>query len=176
MNHKSLILAGRWKERGIVWLCVSGKGSFQNSPQLRDFAGQMLKEGEKHFVIDLEGCPVMDSTFMGTLTGIARQVCLVEDGKLEVINANSRNRQLIQSLGLDQIFDLDVEGKAWSSEKRAVAKQLDESLLPVDLTKKEKTEMVLEAHQELAEADQSNVPRFKDVIEYLRKELKEAEA
>ena len=28
MNKKSLILAGRWKDRGVVWLRINGKGSF----------------------------------------------------------------------------------------------------------------------------------------------------
>ncbi|MEM0897630.1 MAG: STAS domain-containing protein [Verrucomicrobiota bacterium] len=174
MNSKSLILAGQWTDRGVVWLRVNGKGSFQNSPQLRDFALQMLEKGEKHFVIDLESCPVMDSTFMGTLTGIARRLFAVENGKLEVINANTRNTQLIQSLGLDQIFDLDTEGTHWTDEREAVSRQLGEKLEPKDLSKRERTELVLEAHQELSDADASNVPRFNDVIEYLHKELEEA--
>ena len=176
MNKKSLILAGRWKDRGLVWLRINGKGSFQNSPELRDFVVQMLEEGEAHFVIDLEECPVMDSTFMGTLTGIARRLFRIEGGRLEVVNANPRNKNLMQSLGLDQIFDLDTDGKSWSSEREAISRQLQEQVAPVELSKKEQTEFVLKAHEQLAEADDSNVPRFKDVIDYLRKELREAEA
>ena len=69
MNSQTFIQVG-FNER-TVWVRVSGRGSFQNSGPLKDFAKEMLARGYKSFVIDLGECPVMDSTFMGTLAGIA---------------------------------------------------------------------------------------------------------
>ena len=69
MSSQTLIQVGF--NESTVWVRVSGRGSFQNSSPLKDFAKEMLSRGYKTFVIDLGECPVMDSTFMGTLAGIA---------------------------------------------------------------------------------------------------------
>lgn len=177
VNSPAPILVGHWPNK-VVWIRVQGKGSFQNSPQLRECVDRMLVEGERRFVVDLADCPVMDSTFMGTLTGIARALRAYEGGKLEVLNANTRNVQLIRSLGLDHVFDLDADGGTWTEERRAVAARFKqaETLVPVQLNKREQTEFILRAHEELTEADTANAPRFEDVIKYLKKELDESRA
>ena len=132
----------------------------------------MIEKGEKRLVVDLEDCPVMDSTFMGTLTGISRRLGKI-DGELEVINANERNRDLIESLGLDFILTLDTDGSAWKGERAAISQHFREAaveLEPEELSKEEKTEFILEAHENLTEANPDNIPRFEDVICYLRQE------
>ena len=159
----------------VAWIRVAGKGNLHNSPRLLSFAKLMIERGERRLVVDLEDCPVMDSTFMGTLTGISRRLRQVEGGQLEVINANERNRDLIESLGLDLILTLDTEGTAWTNERKAISRQFRDSeiemeLEPEDLTKEEKTEFILEAHENLTSANPENIPRFEDVISYLRQE------
>ena len=158
---------------GVIWIRVEGKGSFQNSPELKDFAAQMIKSGTTKFVIDLENCPVMDSTFMGTLVGIVRNQGTSGESSFEILNANTRNVQLIQSLGLDQLLTLDIDGSAWPGMRHKISGLIcnEEQLEHVDLDKQQNNEHVLEAHQQLSEADNNNVPRFYDVIEFLKKEL-----
>ena len=137
------------------------------------FAECMIEKGEKRIVVDLEDCPVMDSTFMGTLTGISRRLRDIDGGELEVINANERNRDLIESLGLDFVLTLDTDGSAWQAERAAISRQFREEeveLEPEELTKAQKTEFILEAHENLTEANPANIPRFEDVISYLRQE------
>lgn len=177
MNLPAPILVGHWPNK-VVWIRVQGKGSFQNSPQVRECVDRMIVKGERRFVVDLADCPVMDSTFMGTLTGVSRGLRAFEGGKLEVLNANTRNAQLIRSLGLDHVFDLDTDGATWPEERRAVSARFAsaESLAPLHLNKREQTEFILRAHQELTEADTANAPRFEDVIKYLKKELDESRA
>jgi len=177
VNFSAPILVGHWPNK-VVWIRVRGKGSFQNSPQVRECVDRMIAAGERRFVVDLAECPVMDSTFMGTLTGVARGLRTVEGGTLDVLNANLRNVQLMRSLGLDHVFDLDSDGKAWGEERLAVAARFrnSEGLAPLQLSRREQTEFVLRAHEELAVADVANAPRFEDVITYLRKELDESRA
>ncbi len=177
MNFPSPILIGHWPNK-VVWIRVQGKGSFQNSPQLRECVDRMILAGERRFVVDLADCSVMDSTFMGTLTGVSRGLRAYDGARLDVLNANTRNVQLIRSLGLDHVFDLDTDGKMWSEERRAVASHFKnaESLAPLQLNKREQTEFILRAHEELTGADASNAPRFEDVIKYLKKELDESRA
>ncbi len=159
----------------VAWIRVAGKGNLHNSPRLLSFSKCMIAKGETRLVVDLEDCPVMDSTFMGTLTGISRRLKKVDGGQLEVINANERNVELIESLGLDFILTLDTDGSCWQSERIAISKQfreaaVEQELETEELTKEEKTDFILEAHENLTEANPENIPRFEDVICYLRQE------
>ena len=36
-----------------VWIRVEGKGTFQNSPGLKDFSRRMIETGKRAFVVDL---------------------------------------------------------------------------------------------------------------------------
>ena len=70
----------------VVWVRVDGRGTFQNSAGLKEFAAEMTRRGHRDFVVDLATCELMDSTFLGTLTGVA--LGLRPDGKLTVVHAN----------------------------------------------------------------------------------------
>jgi anti-anti-sigma factor len=91
-----------------VWIRVEGKGNFQNSTPLKEFAREMLGRGHRDFVVDLKGCPLMDSTFMGTLAGIALKTRAEGSGGLHIVNLNERNLDLLCNLGLDQLMRLDA--------------------------------------------------------------------
>ena len=54
-----------------VWVRVEGKGSFLNSGNFKEFAREMVNRGYREFVVDLDNCAMMDSTFMGTMAGVA---------------------------------------------------------------------------------------------------------
>jgi len=172
VNAIAPIYVGQLQD-GVVWIRVEGKGSFQNSPELKDFATQMIKRGTTKFVIDLENCPVMDSTFMGTLVGIVRNQDASGESSFEILNANARNVQLMQSLGLDRLLTLDIDGNTWAEIRHRISGLIcnEEQLEHVDLNKQQNNKHVLEAHQLLSEADNKNAPRFYDVIEFLKKEL-----
>jgi len=173
VNVIAPIYVGQFKD-GVVWIRVEGKGSFQNSPELKDFALHMIKHGATQFVIDLENCPVMDSTFMGTLVGIVRNQDSAGESSFEILNANARNLQLIQNLGLDQLLTLDADGSQWPDIRHQVPALIDSEnrLEHIDLEKRTNNEHVLEAHQHLSKANKENAPRFHDVIEFLKKEMR----
>jgi len=103
----------------IVWVRVEGNGSSTNSTALRDFAREMIHRDAREFIVDLCNCPVMDSTFMGTLAGIALWLGELGEGCLSVVNLNERNAESLCSLGLDQLFKRTRErhkkGRASSS-------------------------------------------------------------
>ncbi|MFT5465097.1 MAG: anti-anti-sigma factor [Verrucomicrobiales bacterium] len=161
------ILAGLFQD--LAWVRVAGKGCFQNSPQLREFADRLAADGDRKMVVDLEDCPTMDSTFMGTLTGIAKRVLL--NGRMQVVNVNKRNAQLFQNLGLDQILDVDFNGSTWKVERELVRENITRELRDTGLSKVEHSEHVLEAHEELCRANADNVPKFRDVIDFLKQDL-----
>ncbi len=152
---------------------VDGRGTFQNSLQAKKAMQHVISQGMKDLVVDLERCPMMDSTFLGMLTGTA--LTLREEGgggTLSVINANQRNLQLLTSLGLDHILELDREGKLWPGERKAAVAALQNCAELKADCKEAQTQHVLDAHQALAGVSPENECRFHDVIEFLEKELK----
>ncbi len=128
----------------------------------------MIQRGYRDFVVDLRVCEQMDSTFMGTLAGVALRLRELGQGGLRTINVNDRNAGLLSSLGLDQLFH--VEGVAPAVEGPPEKLELHET------TQKkaghdEQKRFVLEAHEALVEADAANAVKFRDVLDYMRHEL-----
>ena len=143
---------------------VEGKGSFLNSTGLKDFAKEMVNRGFRDFVLDLKNCPVMDSTFMGTLAFIALRLREMGQGQLRVVNINDRCRDLLANLGLDQLFTIDDRVPA---EAPAAQQALDGAAKD----KIEQAQTMLEAHEACVEANPENAAKFKDVLEYLKQDL-----
>jgi anti-anti-sigma regulatory factor len=154
----------------IVWIKVEGKGSFLNSAGVKEFAREMVNRGHREFVVDLRNCPVMDSTFMGTLAMIALRLREIGQGSLHVINLNERNHDLLTNLGLDQLFSMDACGV--KNPDPAAGDTLQPAAAP-DRTAQAET--MLEAHEALVEVDPENLTKFKDVLEYLKQDLHRAE-
>ncbi len=167
MNTPTSILVGCAGK--VVWIKVEGKGSFLNSAGIKEFAKEMINRGHREFVVDLRNCPVMDSTFMGTMAGVSLKLRELRQGTLRVINLNERNNDLLCNLGLDQLFVMDKAG-AKAAGEAPEQKPLDQE---TDRTRQTKT--MLEAHEALVEADPENLTKFKDVLEYLKQDLNQAE-
>jgi anti-sigma B factor antagonist len=149
-----------------VWVRVEGKGSFLNSGNLKEFAQEMVNRGYREFIIDLENCASMDSTFMGTMAGVALRLKELGKGHLHVVHCGARSRELLSGLGLDQIFSIHSNGamapecSLWQSEQDIVQRQ-----------KMEQARTMLEAHEALCRAAPENLLRFKDVLDYLKQDL-----
>lgn len=170
MPSPSTILVGRIGS--VLWMRVDGKGTFQNSIEVKRCFQSVIATGTKDFVVDLERCPTMDSTFLGTLTGAALNLRECGGGGLSILNANERNQHLLTSLGLDHILDIDMDGTSWETERRTVCRELAQcegQTAPV--CKEEQARQVLHAHQALTEANTANVCKFRDVIQFLEDEL-----
>ena len=163
MNIQPSILVGTANR--TVWVRVEGKGSFLNSTGLKEFAKEMINRGFREFAIDLKNCTVMDSTFMGTLAGIALRLRELGQGNLRVTNLNERNSDLLSNLGLDQLFIIEPRNTA----PETVAAQTPLAGAAPDKTTQAQT--MLEAHEACVEANEANAAKFKDVLEYLKQDL-----
>lgn len=154
---------------GAVWIRVEGRGSFQNSTPLKDFARQMLAGGHRNFYVDLKDCALMDSTFMGTLAGIALKIKAEGFGELHVVNSNERNVSLLCNLGLNHL--LRLEGVFQDFD--AAAQQMSEksTLSSVAVNKSDEAKTMLEAHEAVVAASPAVAAQFKDVIEFLRQNI-----
>ena len=122
----------------------------------------MVNRGFREFVVDLKCCPVMDSTFMGTLAGVALRLRELGQGHLRVVNLNERNNDLLGNLGLDQLFTLGgCAGETFAQQPLPAA----------GVDKETQTRTMIEAHEAVVEANPENAAKFKDVLEYLKQDL-----
>ena len=160
MNPVSKILVSRADR--IVLVRIEGKGSFENSTALKDFCKEMIHRGIREFILDLCNCPMMDSTFMGTLAAISLWLHELGEGCLSVVNLNERNTESLLSLGLDQL--LNVRVSAIREEGQALP-------IPLKEDRTTRAQTMLEAHEALIKTAPENFPKFKDLIQYLKEEL-----
>jgi anti-anti-sigma factor len=142
---------------------VEGRACFQNSSCLRDFISEMLARGKTRFVLDFKGCASMDSTFLGVLAGAAIELrkC-TPAGSLVVARAGARNLELMRNLGLHRLLTIDDGDTVVSFQ------QCDTVLHCKRLSEAENARLVLEAHENLVSADETNRTRFQDVLAFLR--------
>ena len=143
-----------------VWIRVDGRGSFQNSPALKEFARKQIEEGRRNLVVDLKNCIAMDSTFMGTLASLAIRLRDVGGGDLWVVNRNERNADLLAGLGIDTLFsDKPLLGTHNGECKEAIHHVADKAAT---------REVIQEAHAACVAVDPRNADKFKDVLEHLK--------
>lgn len=147
---------------------VEGKGNFLNSGNLKEFAREMVQRGYREFVVDLENCQMMDSTFMGTLAGVALRLKELGHGHLHVVHCGQRSRDLLTGLGLNQIFQIHTNGTA-APECEILPNET--SAADPSAEKQQQAQQMLDAHEALCEAAPENFSRFKDVLEYLKQDL-----
>jgi anti-anti-sigma regulatory factor len=129
--------------------------------------------GYTRFVLDLSAGLLMDSTFLGVLAGLgSRFNQAVPDGRkarIELLNPNPRILDLLENLGVAHLFQL-LKG---ASPATGQLNRLEQPPEAADRVAMARTS--LEAHQTLMSINPANVPKFKDVAEFLAADLKKLE-
>ncbi len=147
---------------------IEGRASFLNSACLRDFIGQMVKAGKSRFVIDFLRCTSMDSTFLGVLAGAALELRKLNPrGSLVLSRMGQRNLELIRNLGLHKLLTVDT------GDAGANADACDTPLVCGDRSELENARLVLEAHENLVSADESNRGKFQDVLVFMKNRVEQ---
>lgn len=142
---------------------IEGRASFANSGSLKDFVAEMIRQGKTRFIIDFAACSSMDSTFLGVLAGAALELRRrVPPGGLTLARVGERNLELIRNLGLHRLATVDAGD--FKLNFSGAAQALD----PQKKTEIESARLVLEAHENLVNADASNAAKFQDVLAFLR--------
>jgi len=153
-----------------VWIRVTGRGNFQCSASLKELVQKMNEKGHCNYVLDLIECHQMDSTFMGTITGIIQRLRQGKKGTMKVVNVSSSNQELMENLGLDHIFPIHPLSLGRelppSEEEHCFCEPLIEP--PSEKDKKAVQEIVISAHEVLVAADKKNAEKFKDFFEAMK--------
>jgi anti-anti-sigma regulatory factor len=163
---KFTVLAGK----KFACVKVTARANFELGIDFQTLVNELHKSGYTYVVMDLSECALMDSTFLGVLTGFGLKMsqtnvqsapCVVE-----LLNPNARISELLENLGVIHLFKI-CNGPFSAPE------HVDERDLKAAQTERgELTRTCLEAHQTLMALNADNAARFKDVAHFLAEELR----
>lgn len=153
---------------------IGGRANFTCSPDFKTLLEELAGKNYRHFILDLAECQLMDSTFLGVLAGFGMKLNpggpkLDAEKGIELYNPNERVSELLENLGALHLFHLKREPLKLPG---AVQTCTPEASTP---THEELTRTSLEAHQNLMAVNPENIPRFKDVTQFLAEDLKSIE-
>ena len=152
-----------------VCVRISGRANISASDDFKSLICELCARGHRRFVLDLAGCPIMDSTFLGVLAGLsdgaAEARCVGGPPKFELINPNDRVLGLLDNLGVVELFKVVQCAPVKDGDFQPVTPSGETS-------KAELTRISLEAHKLLMSLNPENVARFKDVARFLEEDLK----
>ncbi len=151
-----------------IWIKVKGRGNFQCSPCLKKIVQEQLEVGHHHYIIDLVECEQLDSTFMGTLAGISQRLKNKKEGTVKVINVSESNHQLMENLGLDQLFPVRKLAEGKELPPAIAENAFFDAAMTSAVSKNSVEEAVRSAHEALITANQDNAAKFQSLLEIIR--------
>jgi hypothetical protein len=138
---------------------------------VKAFGDLRIAAGDSLLVVDLGGCTGMDSTFMGTLAGMAARLSAADKGVLQIAEPGERNRRSLEDLGLDFLMEIDPPSAVWRGRVDAIRGGLSLPQVPGSLGQVQRARHVLEAHQNLSEVNEKNAEEFGSVVNMLENDL-----
>lgn len=142
-----------------------------NSPLMKSFGDERIAAGERLLVVDLAACTGMDSTFMGTLAGMAARLSAKDKGVLQIAEPGERNRRSLEDLGLDFLMEINPPSAVWRGKVEAIRSDLASHQQAGPIGQTQRTRHVLEAHQTLSGVSDKNAREFAGVVEMLEEQV-----
>jgi anti-anti-sigma regulatory factor len=158
----------------LAWIKIAGRANFTSSIDFKMLVNELLQKGFSHFILDLSECVLMDSTFLGVLAGFGLKMTGAQNGEnkscIELLNPNARITELLENLGVAHLFKTVTPPVDQPKELDA---RVPEIASP---SREEITGTCLEAHRILMQIAPGNVPKFKEVTQFLAEDLKKLKA
>jgi len=162
LSERSVLRVGRTTDGYVVR--VAGRGSRHESPGLRTLAIAALDASpEATFVIDLSPCEYLDSTFLGCLVGLHKQLNRGSSPRLLIDGSEEKLHRLFGPSGLDRILPRRGFGGEHVSRWRTVP--------TADLDPHELGLHLLRCHRELAGVGGPQADAFAAIAYQLEREL-----
>jgi len=151
---------------------ITGRANFTLGVDFKRLTSVLRERGHKRFALELSGCQMMDSTFLGVLAGLGLKSAETSDEKDSAVclfGASSRILDMLDNLGVRHLF------RALSIPD--TDKASFEAVEPTGeaTSKAEVSRTCLEAHQLLMAINPANVDKFKDVTAFLAEDVKRLE-
>lgn len=152
-----------------VCIRIRGRADVSVSVGFKELVTQLRQHHFTHYELELSECQIMDSTFLGVLCGFAQKLeteATPEQARPILFNANERIIGLLDSLGVEEMFDF-CQGQPIS---RGPCEPLPPPPEHPDHERLKTTS--LEAHRTLMSLNPDNIPKFKELTEFLADDLK----
>jgi anti-sigma B factor antagonist len=154
---------------------IAGRANFTSSIDFKMLLNGLVQKGYDCFVLDLSDCILMDSTFLGVLSGFGLKMNTPQNGEakarpIQLLNPNPRIAELLENLGVAHLFRIVTRAEDAPTEPVADI-QPDRK----EHSHEEVTRNCLEAHKILMEIAPNNVSKFKDVAQFLAEDLKKTQ-
>jgi anti-sigma B factor antagonist len=150
-----------------AFIKVPGRANYSSSIDLKNLVGELRQRGFTEFVLDLRECLTMDSTFLGVLAGLVLRNNHPEPvaPSIELLNPNNRVLDLIENLGVLSMFKVN-------NQEAPCTLLFEPTNGLAEPSKEEVTRNCLEAHRTLMKINPANVPKFKEVTQFMAEDLK----
>ena len=142
-----------------VCVKINGRADFTSSVDLKKLITELWQRGYNRFVFELCDCVMMDSTFLGMLSGIG----------LKLSDAGSPQGSSLELLNPSPLFKVTTGAVQLPDDAKVSAPA------PVNPTQEQITRTCLEAHKTLMEIKPENAGKFKDVAQFLAEDLQRLE-
>src|SRR2546428_9271364 len=86
-------------------LAVKGEVDVYTAPRLREKLVELVSQGKRQLVVDLEGVDFLDSTGLGVLVGGLKRL-RSHDGDLALVCTQQRILKVFEITGLTKVFDI----------------------------------------------------------------------
>ena len=154
-------------------VAVSGAATFKLAPAFKQAVQAARLAGSALVVVDLADCRSLDSTFMGAIAGLTFALRKDDVRLAELTNRPPDAAALLRGLGLARVL------KTYAANELPPGlgdlSHLVENLRPVESAPADNRELaalMYDAHETLTRVDPQNLQRFKDVLAFLREDLK----
>ena len=158
--------------RNFACIKICGRAIFASSPDFKTLLNELIQKGFQRFIIDLGECVLMDSTFLGVLSGFGMKLNSnggAPEKGIELHNVSPRVGELLENLGAAHLFRMTTGPLQLPADLKSCTPA------PKNPTHEEITRTSLEAHETLMSMNPENVVRFKDVAQFLAEDLKSLE-
>ena len=150
-----------------AYVKVHGRGTFKIASSLKQFGMAAASQGCSRIVVEMSDCLGMDSTFMGVLAGLAVHL-RKKDGELTLRNMSDKNSFLIRMLGLSHLVRTEQAGGGQNMPA-------DAQVLDAGTDKQTLTTTMIDSHETLVQVAPENLPKFKDVLAFLKEDQQRAD-
>src|SRR3984885_6316631 len=86
-------------------LAVKGEVDVYTAPRLREKLVELVSQGKRKIVVDLEGVDFLDSTGLGVLVGGLKRL-RSHDGELDLVCTQTRILKVFEITGLTKVFSI----------------------------------------------------------------------
>jgi anti-sigma B factor antagonist len=93
------------ERNGFAVLAIHGEVDVYTAPQFREQLIQLVDQGHRNIVVDLEGVEFLDSTGLGVLVGGLKRV-RSHDGDLALVCTQRRILKVLEITGLTKVFSI----------------------------------------------------------------------